>query len=76
MHPDYYSVGPIGPVVPSLEVKLMDHPDAGYLHTNNPPQGEILMRGNSVSDGYFKRPDLNNDRSIFTEDGWFRTVRL
>jgi long-subunit acyl-CoA synthetase (AMP-forming) len=35
--------------------------------------GEILLRGNSITKGYYKRPDLNNDRSIFTEDGWFRT---
>ncbi|GJJ11355.1 hypothetical protein Clacol_005587 [Clathrus columnatus] len=73
MHPKYYSPGPIGVVSPCLEIKLLDHPSAGYLHTNNPPQGEVLMRGNSVTEGYFKRPDLNSDRSIFTEDGWFRT---
>lgn len=35
--------------------------------------GEILIRGPSVTKGYYKRDDLNNDRSIFTEDGWFRT---
>lgn len=35
--------------------------------------GEILIRGPSVTSGYYKRPDLNSDRSIFTEDGWFRT---
>jgi long-subunit acyl-CoA synthetase (AMP-forming) len=35
--------------------------------------GEILIRGPSVTRGYYKRPDLNEDRSIFTEDGWFRT---
>ncbi|EEB90963.1 hypothetical protein MPER_10758, partial [Moniliophthora perniciosa FA553] len=23
--------------------------------------------------GYFKRPDLNNDETIFTKDGWMRT---
>jgi long-subunit acyl-CoA synthetase (AMP-forming) len=32
-----------------------------------------LVRGNSITSGYYKRPDLNNDRTIFTEDGWFRT---
>jgi len=31
------------------------------------------MRGPSVTAGYYKRPDLNSDPSIFTEDGWFRT---
>jgi len=31
------------------------------------------MRGPSVTAGYYKRPDLNSDPLIFTEDGWFRT---
>ena len=31
------------------------------------------MRGPSVTAGYYKRPDLNSDPSIFTKDGWFRT---
>jgi len=43
------------------------------LSTNNPPQGEIWIRGPSVTKGYYKRDDLNKDPTIFTEDGWFRT---
>jgi len=39
----------------------------------NLPQGEILLRGESVTKGYFGREDLNADESIFTKDGWFRT---
>ncbi|KAF8958682.1 long-chain-fatty-acid-CoA-ligase [Flammula alnicola] len=37
------------------------------------PQGEVLIRGPSVTKGYFNRPDLNEDETIFTKDGWFRT---
>jgi long-chain acyl-CoA synthetase len=57
--------------VPSLEVKLHDYPEAGYLSSNNPPQGEIWLRGGSVTRGYYKRPDVTKES--FTDDGWFRT---
>jgi len=57
----------------SIEIKLLDVVETGYLSTNNPPQGEVCIRGPSVTKGYFKRPDLNNDEMIFTKDGWFRT---
>jgi len=71
--PDDFQYGIAGTPVGSIEIKLHSVPDAGYLSTNNPPQGEIWIRGPSVTKGYYKRDDLNNDRSIFTEDGWFRT---
>ncbi|KAL7413055.1 long-chain-fatty-acid-CoA-ligase [Mrakia frigida] len=71
MHPDFYSTGPAGNLVPSMEVKLVDIPDAGYLSTNNPPTGEIYCRGPSLFQGYFKQPDL--DAEALTPDGWFKT---
>lgn len=63
----------VGIPMPSTEIKLLDVPEVGYKAQGNPPQGEICIRGPSVVSGYYKRPDLNNDTSIFTEDGWFRT---
>ena len=63
----------VGLPVPSTEIKLLDVQDAGYLSTNDPPQGEVCIRGPSVTKGYFKRPDLNEDEDIFTKDGWLRT---
>ncbi|KAJ8469511.1 hypothetical protein ONZ45_g16866 [Pleurotus djamor] len=63
----------VGLPVPSIEVKLLDVPDAGYFSKNDPPQGEVCIRGPSVISGYFKRDDLNNDETIFTKDGWLRT---
>jgi len=33
--------------------------------------GEILIRGPSVTKGYFKRPEINAE--TFTEDGWLKT---
>lgn len=74
MTPKCFSFGPVGSPVPAVEVKLKDHPEAGYLSSDHPPRGEILIRGESVTKGYFKRDDLNKDPEIFTEDGWFRTV--
>ncbi|KAF6763723.1 acyl-CoA synthetase [Ephemerocybe angulata] len=71
--PELHQYGAVGLPVPSLEVKLLDCPDMGYTSKNDPPQGEICIRGPSVSKGYFKRPDLNEDETIFTKDGWFRT---
>jgi len=31
------------------------------------------VRGTTLTNGYFNRPDLNNDPNVFTKDGWFRT---
>jgi long-chain acyl-CoA synthetase len=63
----------VGLPVPSIEIKLLDVVDAGYLTSNTPPQGEVCIRGPSVLNGYYKRPDLNSDENIFTKDGWLRT---
>lgn len=71
--PEYFQYGSVGLIMPSVEIKLKDVPEAGYLSTNDPPQGEVLIRGPSVIKGYYKRDDLNNDENIFTKDGWLRT---
>jgi len=71
--PELNRLGSVGLPMPSIEIKLKDVPEANYLATNNPPQGEVWVRGNSVISGYYKRDDLNNDETIFTKDGWFRT---
>jgi hypothetical protein len=74
MTPKYFDYGSVGVPVPAVEVKLKDHAEAGYLSSGSPQRGEVLIRGASVTKGYYKRDDLNKDPSIFTEDGWFRTV--
>ncbi|KAH7928013.1 acetyl-CoA synthetase-like protein [Leucogyrophana mollusca] len=71
--PELMQYGCVGLPVPSIEVKFLDVPEAGYLSTNNPPQGEVCIRGPSVTKGYYKRDDLNKDETIFTKDGWLRT---
>ncbi|KZO91782.1 long-chain-fatty-acid-CoA-ligase [Calocera viscosa TUFC12733] len=80
--PTFMQYGPVGVPVPSMELKLVDSEEGGYKATNDPPQGEIWIRGNSlckacslelthIGNGYYKRPDLNAE--AFTEDGWFKT---
>jgi acyl-CoA synthetase (AMP-forming)/AMP-acid ligase II len=63
--------GALGEPPSSVEIKLVDFPDAGYVATNNPPQGEIWIRGPSVSTGYLDQPE--ESKEAFTEDGWFKS---
>lgn len=53
-----YEIGTVGVPIPGLEVKI----DAN---------GEILVKGPTVTPGYYKNPKANED--AFTEDGFFRT---
>jgi len=69
--PEMMQNGVVGLPVPSVEIKLLDVADAGYLASNQ--QGEVCIRGPSVTTGYYKRPDLNSDETVFTKDGWLRT---
>jgi len=71
--PELMQYRSVGLPSPSVEIKLLDVPEMGYKSANNPPQGEVCIRGPSVTKGYYKRDDLNNDELIFTKDGWLRT---
>ena len=51
-------IGTIGPLIQHVEVKLAE-------------DGEILTRGNNVTIGYYKHPELT--REVLDKDGWFRT---
>lgn len=72
MHPFEWTTASIGAMPGSIEIKLVDFPDAGYFVTNKPnPQGEVWIRGNSVMEGYYQ-----NDKETaeaMTADGWFKT---
>lgn len=61
----------LGGVPGSIEVKLVDFPDAGYYSNNDPPQGEIWIRGPSVTDGYLENEE--ETKAAITEDKWFMT---
>lgn len=61
----------LGEIPASIEVKLVDFPDAGYFTKNTPPQGEIYIRGGSVSSNYWQNED--ETKEAYTDDGWFKT---
>ncbi|KAL2856551.1 hypothetical protein BJY01DRAFT_231202 [Aspergillus pseudoustus] len=54
-----------------IEVKLVDFPDAGYFTKNTPPQGEVWIRGGSVTTHYFKNEE--ETKNAYAADGWFMT---
>ncbi|KAJ7153021.1 long-chain-fatty-acid-CoA-ligase [Mycena crocata] len=77
MPPEVFRYDTVGLPVPSIEIKLRDVPEAGYFSCGRKgateERGEVCIRGPSVISGYYKRPDLNEDPTIFAGDGWLRT---
>ncbi|MDD5813665.1 MAG: long-chain fatty acid--CoA ligase [Bacteroidales bacterium] len=53
-----YSIGSIGRPIKSIDIRFSD-------------EGEILLKGPTITPGYYNRPDLN--ATSFTADGYFRT---
>jgi len=66
-----YATGVVGPPIPSCEIKLVDVPDMKYLVSDKEPRGEILIRGNNVTLGYYKNKKKTEED--FDKDGWFHT---
>jgi acyl-CoA synthetase (AMP-forming)/AMP-acid ligase II len=57
----------------SMETRLVD-PETGEEITEPGRPGELLVRGATVFDGYFKSPEMT--AAAFTADGFFRTGDL
>ncbi|KAK7206652.1 long-chain-fatty-acid-CoA ligase 1 [Myxozyma melibiosi] len=70
MSPHQITVGTVGAPTVSIEVKLVDVPETGYLSTNSPPQGEVWIRGGPVSKCYYRN---EKETAESYEDGWFKT---
>lgn len=70
------SVGMVGAIQPACEVRLLSAPEMGYLVTDNPPRGEILVSGNTISQaGYYKMEEKSAEDFPVHADGkkWFHT---
>ncbi|MFM8832090.1 MAG: AMP-dependent synthetase/ligase [Cytophagales bacterium] len=61
--PDFHKFGTVGLPVPGVEIKLEQMNEQG--------EGEILVRGPNIMQGYFKRAELT--AQVITNDGWLRT---
>lgn len=70
--PGEWTIDAHGSLPSCVEIKLVDFPDAGYYATNVPnPQGEIWIRGPSVTKRYYENE--RETAEVITPDGWFKT---
>ncbi|MFA7043325.1 MAG: long-chain fatty acid--CoA ligase, partial [Bacteroidales bacterium] len=53
-----YHVGTVGSIIDGLQVRIS-------------PEGEILLKGKTITPGYYKKPEAT--AAAFTEDGFLRT---
>lgn len=56
---EHFIIGSIGTVMPGVELRI------------DPENNEILVKGKTITSGYYKKPEEN--ARAFTEDGYFRT---
>ncbi|SBS84239.1 acyl-CoA synthetase, putative [Plasmodium ovale] len=71
-HTTDVNVGHIGGPVPCVEYRVVSVPEMNYLVTDNPPRGEIHLRGPAVCNlGYFKLEKETNE--LIDKDGWIST---
>lgn len=68
--PDDPTIGHNGPPLSCCEVKLESVEEMNYLVTDDPPTGEVLVRGPNVFKGYYKNDKATEE--AFT-DGWLHT---
>jgi malonyl-CoA/methylmalonyl-CoA synthetase len=64
--------GSVGPALPTVELRISDPGSAQPCPAG--AIGEVQIRGPSVCDGYWKRPEETSQ--AFTDDGWFRSGDL
>jgi len=61
--------GRVGAIQPNTKLLLVSVPEMGYLTTDSPPRGEILIAGNSVSSGYYKMAEKTEEDFKVHSDG-------
>lgn len=63
--------GHVGGPLRCVKWRIKDIPEMNYLSTDKPyPRGEICMQGNTITAGYYKRPEKTAEAM---EQGWFLT---
>lgn len=75
MCPHDRSTGRVGAPTTGTDIALKDWDEGGYRVDNKPfPQGEIVIGGDSVAEGYYKNPEKTKEEFIDAEGRrWFRT---
>lgn len=63
LEPGLNKFGTVGLIIPGIDVKIDSPSETG--------EGEIFVKGPNLTQGYFKRQELNSE--VFTSDGWFKT---
>eukprot|EP01130_Rhizamoeba_saxonica_P009140 TRINITY_DN3712_c0_g1_i2.p1 TRINITY_DN3712_c0_g1~~TRINITY_DN3712_c0_g1_i2.p1 ORF type:complete len:836 (-),score=160.06 TRINITY_DN3712_c0_g1_i2:103-2610(-) len=60
-----------GRIQSDVDIKLIDVPEMGYYSTDKPnPRGEVAVKNNSMSPGYWKEPETTEENFV---DGYFLT---
>ncbi|XP_063838229.1 long-chain-fatty-acid--CoA ligase 4 isoform X3 [Ostrinia nubilalis] len=69
------STGRVGAPTTGTDIKLVNWEEGNYRVTNKPfPQGEIVIGGESVAEGYYKNPEKTKEEFV-EADGmrWFKS---
>ena len=66
--PDHNVLGSVGPGLPGVDIRIVKNEQEGESQ-----DGEVLIRGRIVMQGYWKRPDAN---AATLRDGWLHTGDL
>ena len=70
-NPSAWDYGQSGPLETCVEAKLVDVPELGYFTSDNPPQGELWLRGPAITSGYLNREA--ETMGLLDEHGWLKT---
>ncbi|XP_075992790.1 acyl-CoA synthetase long-chain isoform X2 [Anticarsia gemmatalis] len=75
MCPHDRSTGRVGAPTTGTDIRLLDWDEGGYRVDNKPfPQGEIVIGGDCVAEGYYKNPDKTREEFIDVEGRrWFKS---